>query len=57
MFSRLQLFSFVSFLEAGSYEMTNQHVKQNGKLEDSALAYLHFGMLPTSQNLPSMSNK
>ena len=35
MFSRLQLFSFVSFLEAGSYEMTNQHVKQNGKLEDN----------------------
>lgn len=22
-------------LEAGSYEMTNQHVKQNGKLEDN----------------------
>lgn len=26
---------FFSFLEAGSYEMTNQHVKQNGKLEDN----------------------
>lgn len=25
----------ISFLEAGSYEMTNQHVKQNGKLEDN----------------------
>ena len=24
-----------SFTEAGSYEMTNQHVKQNGKLEDN----------------------
>lgn len=24
-----------SFPEAGSYEMTNQHVKQNGKLEDN----------------------
>lgn len=24
-----------SFAEAGSYEMTNQHVKQNGKLEDN----------------------
>ena len=26
------LFLFVSFSEAGGYEMTNQHVKQNGKL-------------------------
>lgn len=24
-----------SLTEAGSYEMTNQHVKQNGKLEDN----------------------
>lgn len=28
-------FVVVFFLEAGSYEMTNQHVKQNGKLEDN----------------------
>lgn len=34
MFFRLQLCS-IFFLEAGSYEMTNQHVKQNGKLEDN----------------------
>lgn len=33
MFSRH--YFFFCFLEAGGYEMTNQHIKQNGKLEDN----------------------
>lgn len=27
--------AFVRVLEAGNYEVTNQHVRQNGKLEDN----------------------
>jgi CTD small phosphatase-like protein 2 len=34
-FLDITFFFPLSFLEAGSYEMTNQHIKQNGKLEDN----------------------